>query len=66
MSHLSAVWTGIQTVAEVSNWERGLESTQTEVNIQELSGVRTGTLSANRSGMFDMREQLVTELRRWT
>ena len=35
MSHLSAVWTGIQTVAEVSNWERGLESTQTEVNIQE-------------------------------
>lgn len=66
MSHLSAVWTGIQTVAEVSNWERGLESTQTEVNIQELSGVRTATLSANRSGMFDMREQLVTELSRCT
>ena len=55
MSHLSAVWTGIQTVAEVNNWERGLESTQTEVNIQ-----------VNRSGMFDVREQLVTELRRCT
>ena len=29
------VCTGIRTVAEENKWERGLEPTETEVNIQE-------------------------------
>ena len=31
--HLGAVWTGIRTVAEGNKKERGLEPTETEVNI---------------------------------
>ena len=33
--HFSAVKTVTQTVSEVNKYERGLESTETEVNIQE-------------------------------
>ena len=30
------VWTGIRTLAEVNKYERGPQSTETEVNVQEL------------------------------
>ena len=35
MPHFGVVRTGIWTIAEVTNSKRGLESTETEVNVQE-------------------------------
>ena len=43
----NVVWTGtVRTVAEVNMWERGLEPTMTEVNVQEW-GLRTKPLQPN-------------------
>lgn len=58
-----SVGTGIQTVAEVSDLQRGLEPTETETNIHKW-GFRfsSPSLSANRScTMFDACERLCPE-----
>lgn len=33
--HFSALWTGIQTIGKVNEWEQGFEPTEMEENIQE-------------------------------
>ena len=59
---LCAVWTSIRrTVAEVNKWDRGLESTETKVNIQEWDlgfSLPSPLGQPFRNDMFDVREPL--------
>ena len=59
---LCAVWTSTRrTVAEVNKWDRGLESTETEVNSQEWGlgfSLPSPLGQPLRDDMFDVRENI--------
>ena len=53
LAYFGAVWPPIRPVAEVNKQERGLEPTETEVNIQEWGRVLVHqTLVVNRSSIL--------------
>ena len=62
---LCAVWTSTRrTVAEVNKRDRGLESTETEVNIQEWGlgfSLPSPLGQPLRDDMFDVRETVTTQ-----
>ena len=62
---LCVVWTSIRrTVAEVNKWDGGLESTETEVNIQEWGlgfSLPSPLGQPLRDDMFDVRETVTTQ-----